>query len=76
MTHSKTEKENMGNLSQNLPPLLLEVRVPTCKSSKVLTVKSQINIEGSSDGFNLTYSYNTSLGKGSRLSNFLSNGKR
>jgi hypothetical protein len=45
MTHSKTEKENMGNLSQNLPPVLLEVRVLTCKSNKILTVKSEINIE-------------------------------
>jgi hypothetical protein len=49
-THSKTEKENMGNLSQNLPPLLLKVRVQTLRSSKVVTVESQTYYgTGSSD---------------------------
>jgi hypothetical protein len=49
-THSKTEKENTGNLSQNLPPLLLKVRVQTLRSSKVVTVESQTYYgTGSSD---------------------------
>jgi hypothetical protein len=66
-THSKTEKENTGNLSQNPPPLLLEVRVQTRNRSKVVTVESQINYGiGSSDVIDLKYNYDTSLGKGSR----------